>query len=97
MKGPAPMTHVPHSALQTSRLLKWAKEQAPDEMKVGISRKRINVMEANNMSDKDYKVIVIWVFKQLSENYKQLNENYKDLNWNYTNMREKVETMIRID
>ena len=54
------------------------KEESPE--------KQVNEIEASNLSDIEFKVMVIRMLKELSE-------NYKDLSGNYINMKKDIETM----
>ena len=46
----------------------------------------LNETEASNLSDIEFKVMVIRMLKELSENYKELSENY-------ISMKKNIETM----
>ena len=45
--------------------------------------------EANNLSDIEFKIMVIRMLKELSENYKELYESYKELIGNYISMKKR--------
>ena len=46
-------------------------EESPD--------KKLNEIEASNLSDVKFKIMVIMMLKELNENYKELRGNYKNL------------------
>lgn len=47
------------------------KEETPE--------KELNKMEASNLSDIEFKVMVIKMLKEFSENYKKLSRNYNSM------------------
>lgn len=51
-----------------------------------LQKKEQNKKEASNLSDTKFKVTVIRILKQLSENYKELRGNYNS-------MKKDIETM----
>ena len=46
----------------------------------------LNEMEASKLSDMKFKRMVIWMFKELTDNYKQMYGNYNS-------MRKEIETI----
>ena len=64
---------------------KWRNNPLKKE-KGQISRKRLNEIEANDLSDIEFKVVIIRMLKELSENYKELSGNN-------INMKNDIETM----
>ena len=46
----------------------------------------LNEIEASNLSDKEFKVMVIRMLKEI-------RENWKELNGNYISMKKYIETM----
>ena len=48
--------------------------------------KALNEMEVTKLSDIEFKIMVIKILKELTDNYKELSEDY-------INMRKKIETM----
>ena len=58
--------------------------------------KVLNEIEASNLSDIEFKVMVIRMLKELSENYEKLYGNYKELSGNHISMKKYVETMNKI-
>ena len=55
------------------------KEESPE--------KELNEIETSNLSDIEFKIMVIRMLKELSENYKELYERYKELRGNYSSMK----------
>ena len=49
--------------------------------------KELIEMEASNLSDMEFKVMVIRMLKELSENYKELYGSYKKLTGNCISMK----------
>ena len=48
--------------------------------------KELNEMEVSKLSDIDFKIVVIKMLKQLTNNYKELSENYNS-------MKKEIETL----
>ena len=44
----------------------------------------LNEIEISKPSDTEFKIMVIRMLKELSENYKELQESYKELTVKYT-------------
>ena len=44
----------------------------------------LNEIETSKPSDTEFKIMVIRMLKELSENYKELQESYKELTVKYT-------------
>ena len=55
--------------------------------KVESSKRVVNEIEANKLSDIEFKILVIRMSKDVSENYKELQGSYKGLTVNYTCMK----------
>ena len=55
------------------------KEESPERV--------LNEIEANKGLDMVFKVMVIRMLKELSENYKELQGSYKELTSNYISMK----------
>ncbi|KAK1339725.1 hypothetical protein QTO34_018280 [Cnephaeus nilssonii] len=53
----------------------------------------LNELEASSLTEKEFRVFVIRMFKRMDEKYTQLNESYKELNENVTNMKRNQEEM----
>lgn len=60
------------------------------KQKVEWPEKELNKLEVNNLTDDEFRVMVIRMLMKFSENYKQLHENYKELNENYNGTRDTV-------
>ena len=41
--------------------------------------KQLNEMEITKLSDKEFKLMVIKMLKELTDNYRELNENYNSM------------------
>ena len=52
----------------------------------------INEVEARNLSDIEFKIMVIRMFKELGERDKELYGSYKKLSGNYSNMKKDTES-----
>ncbi|KAK1346846.1 hypothetical protein QTO34_000706 [Cnephaeus nilssonii] len=61
------------------------KEESPE--------RELNELEASSLTEKEFRVFVIRMFKRMDDKYTQLNENYKELNENVTNMKRNQEEM----
>ena len=48
--------------------------------------KELNAMEVSKLSDIEFKIMIIKMLKELTDNYKELSENY-------SNMKKEIETM----
>ena len=61
------------------------KEEAP---KIMLTEK-----EASQLSDTEFKAMVIRKFTELTENYQKLQGNYNELTENYINEKKEIETI----
>ena len=61
--------------------------------KEGSPEKELNEIEARNLSDIEFKIVVMKMFKKLSEKYKDLHGNYMELSGNCSSMKKDTETM----
>ena len=52
-------------------------------------------IEASQLSDNEFKVLVIGKLSELTENYQKLQGNYNELTANYINMKKEIETINR--
>ena len=62
------------------------------------SEKMLKEIEASQLSDAEFKAMVIrklTELSQLKENYQKLQENYNELTANYINMKKEIETINR--
>ena len=57
------------------------------------SERMLTEKEASQLSDTEFKAIVIGKLTELTENYQKLPGNYNELTANYINMKEKIETI----
>ena len=55
--------------------------------------KELNEFETSNISDTEFKIMVIRVLKELSENNKKFHGSYKELSGNYSSREKDIETM----
>ena len=61
------------------------KEESPERV--------LNEIQASNLLDIEFKIIVIRMLKELSENYKEHYGSYKELTGNSTSMKKDTETI----
>ena len=57
------------------------------------SERMLSEIEASQLSDTEFKTMVIRKLTELTENYQKLRENYNDLTANYINMKKEIETI----
>ena len=55
----------------------------------------LTVKEASQLSDTEFKAMVIKKLTELTENYRKLQGNYNELTANYINMKKEIETIKR--
>ena len=53
----------------------------------------LNEAEASQLSDNEFKAMVIRKLNELTENYQKLHGNHSELTPNYINMKKKIETI----
>ena len=53
----------------------------------------LNEIEASQLSDTEFKAMVIRKLNELTENYQKLQENCDELTENYINMKKEIETI----
>ena len=53
----------------------------------------LNEIKASQLSDIEFKAMVIMEFNGLTENYQKLQGNYNELTANYINRKRKIETI----
>ena len=58
-----------------------------------ISETMLNEKEASQLSDTEFKAMVIRKLTELTENYHKLQGNYNELTSNYINMKEEIQTI----
>ena len=64
---------------QRNKLQSKGKEESPERV--------LNETEASNLSDTEFKIMIIRMLKELSENYKELYGSYKKLTGNCISMK----------
>ena len=57
------------------------------------SEKMVNEIETSQLSDTEFKAIVIRRHTELTENYQNLQGNYNEFTANYINMKKEIETI----
>ena len=55
----------------------------------------LNEKEATQLSDIEFKELVIRKLNELTRNYQKLQGNYNELTANYINMKKEIETINR--
>ena len=65
----------------------------PKKGKEDTSERMLNEIEASQLSDTDFKAMVIRKLNELTENYQNLQGNYTELTENYINMKKEIETI----
>ena len=58
-----------------------------------VSERMLKEIEASQLSDTEFKALVIRKLNELTENYQKLQGNYNELTANYTNMKKEIETI----
>ena len=59
------------------------------------SERMLTENEASQLSDTEFKALVIRKLTELTENYQKLQGNYNELTANYINMKKEIETINR--
>ena len=54
------------------------------------SERMLNVIEASQLSDTEFKAMVIRKFNELTENYRKAQGNYKELTANYFSIKKDI-------
>ena len=54
------------------------------------SERMLTEKEASQLSDTEFRAMVIRKLTELTENYQKLQENYKELTVNYINMKKEI-------
>ena len=57
------------------------------------SERMLTEKEASQLSDSEFKAVVIRKVTELTENYQKLQGNYNELTANYINMKKEIETI----
>ena len=58
-----------------------------------VSETMLNEKEASQLSDTEFKAMVIRKLTELTDNYQKLQGNYNELTANYINMKKEIETI----
>ena len=58
-----------------------------------VSETMLHEIEASQLSDTEFKAMVIRKLNELTENYQKLQGNYNEHTENYINMKKKIETV----
>ena len=58
-----------------------------------VSEKMLNEKEESQLSDNEFKEMVIKKLHELTQNYQKLQGNYNELTVNYINMKKEIETI----
>ena len=58
-----------------------------------VSETMLNEKEASQLSDTEFKDLVIRKLTELTDNYQKLQGNYNELTTNYINMKKETETI----
>ena len=61
--------------------------------KGNVSETALNQKEASQLSDNEFKELVIRKLHELTQNYQKLQGNYNELTANYNNMKKEIETV----
>ena len=56
-------------------------------------KRMLSEIEASQLSDIEFKTMVIRKLNELSANYQKLQESYKELTANYTSMKKDIPTI----
>ena len=58
-----------------------------------VSETMLNEKQASQLSDTEFKELVMKKFNELTQNYQKLQGNYNELTTNYVNMKKEIETI----
>ena len=58
-----------------------------------VSERMLNEIEESQLSNIEFKAMVIRTLNELTENYQKLQGNYNELTENYINMKKEIETI----
>ena len=58
-----------------------------------VSERMLTEKEASQLSDTEFKAMVVKKLNELTENYQKLQGNYNELTANYINMKKEIETI----
>ena len=58
-----------------------------------VSERTLNETEVSQLSDIEFKALVIRKLNELTQNYQKLQGNYNELTGNYISMKKEIETI----
>ena len=58
-----------------------------------VSERMLTEKEASQLSDTEFKAMVVKKLNELTENYQKLQGNYNELTANYINMKKEIENI----
>ena len=58
-----------------------------------VSETMLNEKEASQLSDNEFKELVIRKFHELTQNYQKLQGNYNEITVNYIKMKREIDTI----
>ena len=61
-----------------------------------VSETMLNEKEASQLSDSEFKELVMRKLNELTQNYQKLQGNYNELTANYINMKKEIETIKKV-
>ena len=64
------------------------KKNMPSKGMEDCPLKELNAMEVSKLSDIEFKIMIIKMLKELTDNYKELSENYNS-------MKKEIETILK--
>ena len=69
------------------------RNKSPDERKGGSLRRMLNEIEISQLTDIEFRALVIRKLNELTENYQKLQGNYYEFTANYINKKKEVESI----
>ena len=70
------------------------RQRNPDmKVKEEASERMLNEIETSELSDSEFKTMVIRKFNELIDNYQKLQGNYNELTTTYINKKKEIETI----
>ena len=61
-----------------------------------VSEIMLNEIEASQLSDTEFKAMIIRKLNELTENYRKLQGNHNELTANYIDMKKEIETINKV-
>ena len=62
-----------------------------------VSQRMLTEKEATQLSDTEFKAMVIRKLTEFTDNYQKLEGNYNELTANYINMKKETETINKVE